>query len=46
MNRLVVNLAAEALLLELQIKYKTKQDLRRILTAAIRKLGKMKDLEK
>lgn len=44
MNRLVVNLAADALLEQLQIKYQTKQELRKVLTAAVRKLGKMKDL--
>lgn len=44
MNRLVVNLAADALLEQLQIKYQTKQELRKVLTAAVRKLGKLKHL--
>lgn len=44
MIRLVVNLAADALLEQLRIKYSTPQEMRRVLTAAVRKLGKMKDL--
>lgn len=45
MSRLVVNLAADALLEELQLKYHSKVDLRKVLTAAVRKLGKMKDMK-
>lgn len=44
MNRLVVNLAAGALIEQLRLKYETKQELRKVLTAAVRQLGKMKDL--
>jgi len=44
LNRLIVNQAAEALLAQLIIKYQTRLELRRVLTAAVRKLGKLKEL--
>jgi hypothetical protein len=43
-NRFVVNKAAEALLAQLKLKYETTLELRRVLTAAVRKLGKMRDI--
>lgn len=44
MKRLIADLAADALLVELLTRYKTRLDLRRVLSAALRKLGKMKEL--
>lgn len=44
MNRVEVNQAAEALLEELRGRYIFNCDLRKVLTAAVRKLGKLKTL--